>query len=113
MTLNMAVEAPMPRARVIAAIIANEGDVRRLRKAKRMSRLSVSTCNLPYVPATHPRTLSSRVLHMLGPSARENKRNPSAKRRFKFDEVRQEFVCFDKFCLARHKRRAARNRCPT
>src|SRR5712671_1739809 len=112
MTLNMAVEAPMPRARVIAAIIANEGDFRRLRKAMRMSRLSVSTCNLPYVPATHPRTLSSRVLHMLGPSARENKRNPSAKRRFKFEEVRQEFVCFDKFSLARLKR-AARDRCPT
>src|SRR5713226_975584 len=41
MTLKIAVEAPIPRARVTAAMIANAGLLRRLRRAKRMSWPSV------------------------------------------------------------------------
>src|SRR5260370_3566987 len=41
MMLKMAVEAPMPRARVMVAMIAKEGLLRRLRRAKRISWPSV------------------------------------------------------------------------
>src|SRR5882672_3269009 len=41
MTLKMAVEAPMPRARVTAAMMVKLGLLRRLRRAKRMSWPSV------------------------------------------------------------------------
>src|SRR6202022_4404101 len=50
-TLKIAVDAPMPRARVTTATIAKPGLLASVRKARRMSCQSVSMLGLPQEPA--------------------------------------------------------------